>query len=449
MEAGVLDGAGNTIRADGETVTLISNDEGAGGGGAGGTLVLRVDDIVSTVIFSVRGGKGGDTQNILFLFNCDGPGGGGGGGYITTSLGTWPAIGLVTTDVSAGAPGNVLHTTGDCGFPSTSGAEAGLVGMVAFDLSTSPTLPDVHLGPDLALCAGDTITLIADAGFDTYLWSDGSIGSTLEVSTAGTYTVEVTNGCGLDRDTVVVTLEPIPPLNLGDDQALCEGDELEINAGSGFLSYLWSDGSSDSVLTVNAIGTYTVQVTYGGVCNLTDSLSITEIWPLPFPDLGPDISICEGEQVTLATPTVYTSYNWFSGESTSSILAEIPGNYGLTVLDANGCMGSDSLILDYLPTDSCETEFIFPNAFTPNGDGLNDIFRPVVNGALPLAFEMILVNRWGQTIFASNDYHTGWDGTFQGKDAEIGSYIWQARMTLIKEGQAIEQSRAGTITIIR
>ena len=78
MEAGVLDGAGNTIRADGETVTLISNDEGAGGGGAGGTLVLRVDDIVSTVIFSVRGGKGGDTQNILFPFNCHGPGGGAG-----------------------------------------------------------------------------------------------------------------------------------------------------------------------------------------------------------------------------------------------------------------------------------------------------------------------------------------------------------------------------------
>ncbi|MBI1193359.1 MAG: T9SS type B sorting domain-containing protein [Bacteroidetes bacterium] len=449
LEAGVLDGQGNAIRSDGENITLVSNDEGAGGGGGGGSLLLRVDDIVSAVVLSAQGGFGGDTENFLFPFNCHGPGGGGGGGYIATSLPVWPAIGLVTTLLDGGEAGQVLHPTADCGFLSTHGAAAGQAGIEAFNLALSPTLPETNLGPDQQICPGDSLTLFAGDGFDSYLWSDGSNAATLLVTSPGVYSVEISNGCGSDRDTVVVGAAALPPLDLGEDQSLCVESSLTLDAGPDFVSYAWSDGSTGPTLTVGAPGTYTVLVSTVDGCALADSLTITELFPLPEPDLGPDQRFCPGDVITLDVGPGFAEVSWSTGQLAQSVQVELAGPYRVTVADANGCLGSDSITLDYLSVDSCQTLVVFPNAFTPNGDGLNDLFRPVVHGALPLQFEWQLVNRWGQTVFLSSDYRTGWDGTFRGKPAEMGVYIWQAVMELVRDGQPQLETRSGTVTLIR
>jgi|GEM_PF-1975487 len=449
LEAGVLDGQGNAIRSDGENITLITNDEGAGGGGGGGSLLLRVTDIVSAVLLSAQGGAGGDTENFLFLFYCHGPGGGGGGGYIATSLPVWSGVGLVTTLLDGGEAGQILHPTADCGFLSTHGATVGQAGIEAFNLATSPTLPETNLGPDRQLCPGDSLTLFAGAGFDAYLWSDGSSATSLQVNTPGVYSVEISNGCGSDRDTVVVSAAAIPPLALGEDQGLCTGSTLTLNAGPDFISYAWSDGSIGATLAVDTPGTYTVLVSTADGCVLSDLLTITELWPLPEPDLGPDQRVCPGELITLDAGPGFAEASWSTGQVAQSVQVGLAGPYRVTVVDANGCQGSDSLILNYIAEDSCQTLVIFPNAFTPNGDGLNDLFRPVVHDALPLRFDWQLVNRWGQTVFLSSDYRTGWDGTHRGKPAEMGVYIWQAVMVLIRNGRPQPETRSGTVTLIR
>jgi len=356
---------------------------------------------------------------------------------------------LVTTLLDGGEAGQVLHPTGDCGFLSTHGAAAGQVGVEAFNLAASPTLPETNLGPDRQLCPGDSLTLFAGDGFDTYLWSDGSTASSLQVNTPGEYTVAISNGCGSDVDTVVVGAAALPPLDLGPDQGLCEGSELTLTAGPDFASYAWSDGSIGAAITVDAPGTYTLQVLTADGCALADSLTISELWPLPEPDLGPDQRICPGELITLDAGSGFASFSWSTGQLEQSVQVGLAGPYRVTVSDANGCLGSDSVNLDYVSEDSCQTLVIFPNAFTPNGDGLNDLFRPVIHGALPLRFDWQLVNRWGQTVFLSSDYHIGWDGSFRGKPAETGVYIWQAVMELVRDGQTVPENRSGTLTLIR
>jgi gliding motility-associated-like protein len=118
--------------------------------------------------------------------------------------------------------------------------------------------------------------------------------------------------------------------------------------------------------------------------------------------------------------------------------------YTVRVTDGNGCSDTASIWVRY--QDPAKDIFI-PNAFTPNGDGLNDTFKPLANIGIPGPHEVQIVNRFGSKIFASSNPLTGWDGTTQGKPAPTGTYSYLIRVK--GEGKCATKNITGTVMLIR
>jgi gliding motility-associated-like protein len=109
----------------------------------------------------------------------------------------------------------------------------------------------------------------------------------------------------------------------------------------------------------------------------------------------------------------------------------------------NGCVGEPDSVLVLIN----QVDLVLPNAFTPNGDGLNDVFR-VTNAVLYPVFELSVFNRWGEVIYRSDDIRSGWDGTYRGKEQESGVYIWLIRF---RKGSVSgeEVTLTGNVTLLR
>jgi gliding motility-associated-like protein len=133
---------------------------------------------------------------------------------------------------------------------------------------------------------------------------------------------------------------------------------------------------------------------------------------------------------------------WNNGSSDSSITVSSGGTFSLTVTDGNGCKGSDSIVIGI---DQCLFGAYFPNAFTPNGDGHNDVFKPVMLGTL-LSYRMMIFNRYGQLVFRSSDSSKGWDGTSSGVLQDSGTYVWSCSYQFAGNTPKNEK---GTVVLIR
>ncbi len=177
-------------------------------------------------------------------------------------------------------------------------------------------LPDVELGEAITLCEGQNITLDAtpsNVGGVSFIWSDGTSNPSIEVSTAGTYAVTVSNGDCVSSDEVIVDFNANPSIDLGVNQTLCEGETLVLDATVEGATYQWQDGSTNPTLEVTSAGTYSVIVDLDG-CILEGSIEI-DYNPLPTIDLGEDQTICENETVTLDATTPNATYEWQDGST--------------------------------------------------------------------------------------------------------------------------------------
>lgn len=155
--------------------------------------------------------------------------------------------------------------------------------------------------------------------------------------------------------------------------------------------------------------------------------------------------------VDLPRPTAGVLYNWtFDGATPGSFTGASPGSvcFGAeegvyTIrLDAVGCFS------DSVQVNIANRAVQFPNAFTPNGDGNNDVFRPVSDCA-PTDFLLEVFNRWGQKIFTTTDAERGWNGQVNGADAPMDVYFWRAGYLLLRNGQSEPVAVSGDVTLIR
>ena len=183
----------------------------------------------------------------------------------------------------------------------------------------------------------------------------------------------------------------------------------------------------------------------GDVINLTSTSStISFTVPPKVQDnyLPPDTTKCDYSTITEGALRAFDSYLWSTGQSTSAIPILNPGLYTLQVIDSNGCIGTDSITI----TDSSCPQYVYlPNAFTPNGDGRNDIFRPVFAGAAS-TFRFAVYDRWGRAVFVTTTPGAGWDGTTGGRPQPAGAYVWECVYQLYKEPERIQR---GTVILIR
>jgi len=208
----------------------------------------------------------------------------------------------------------------------------------------------INLGNDTTICFGDELELTPGSNFMNYLWHNGSTDSIFIVDTTGLYWVEVTDSLGcIATDSIFIELLPSPEINLGNDTLICLGDSLILNAGGGYLSYIWNTGSNDSTIVVDSTGIYCVEVENEFGCTSIDSILI-EIYPFAWEDLdlGSDTIFCFGESIVLNAGSGYTYYQWQDGSSDSIFIADTAGIYYVYVENPCGS-GSDTIVLDVYP----------------------------------------------------------------------------------------------------
>jgi gliding motility-associated-like protein len=285
-------------------------------------------------------------------------------------------------------------------------------------ISVTP-LPNFTLGHDTVLCDGQRKQYVFNLPGAFYTWNTGSQDKAITIQNAGLYWLEVTqNGCTA-ADSVLIQYKPLPIVNLGPDTILCEGSGLQLHINGPYTSLLWQDGSTTANYYINRKGRYSIRASLDG-CSSTDTINVNYN-SMPKLFLGADTVLCEGMAIDLYPKIFDTTgifYLWSNGLTDSKIKVTTPGIYGLKVMNQCGS-SSDEIIIS---KGVCK--IIVPDAFTPNNDNRNDVFRALF-GENVVSFKMQIFNRWGQLIFQSNDIRKGWDGTVNGQPQSTGQYVWQ------------------------
>ena len=271
-------------------------------------------------------------------------------------------------------------------------------------LTISITHTPVDAGLDQSICFGDQITL-SGIGATTLNWTNGITDGVpfTPLDTTMYILVGVTNGC-IGRDTVLVFVNPLPTVDAGISQSICEGNQITLN-GFGANSYVWDNGIVNGTpFTPISTTTYEVIGADGNNCTDTSQVTVT-VNSSPFVNIQP--SVLFGNAPLIVSfgngSTINHSYIWNFGNGDTSFLFlptnityENTGSYlvSLTVTDPiTGCLSSEEVIIEVRG----ELSIIIPTVFTPNGDGVNDIFNAVPENAV--SYSMMVFNRWGSSVF--------------------------------------------------
>jgi len=310
-------------------------------------------------------------------------------------------------------------------------------------------------------------SIISDGYYGTFLWSfgngvtDTNKNATYTFLNTGTYTVQLIATDWVpchDTTSAVVQVDTISGIALLlTDTVICEGTYItysSLYSGVGNTGNLWNFGDGTSLANANPVihafdapGVYTITVTadYRACPDTSISRTVT-VFSQPSIYIGPDTSIClGGEPLTLSdninAGNPLASWLWNTGQTTSSITIVAPGIYYATV-NINNCYASDTISV----ASDCYIDI--PNAFTPNGDGVNDYFFPrqmLTKGLV--TFSMNIYDRWGELIFQTTTLDgRGWDGRFNGIDQPNGVYVYIIDATFI-DGQ--KEHHQGNLTLLR
>ncbi len=272
------------------------------------------------------------------------------------------------------------------------------------------------------------------------------------------YIVTVTdnNNCTF-TDTIAVDTMIVVLADAGPDTSYCVGNTFDIigqGTGSNNLSYTWYDDQgnvidSDSLLTVNEpAGTYTyIFEAVEGLCVDQDTVVIT-VNPLPVADTGPDIDIIKGEETNIGgSPTgppgstIAWEPNMWMSDSTEfnpTVDPDTTTQYIVTVVDVNGCENKDTMTVNVFP------DIIFPNGFSPNGDGVNETWEIDFIQEFPESVVEVY-NRWGDLLFRSVGYVEEWDGQYNNKPLPVGTYYYVIELN----HPLYPEPFTGPITILR
>ena len=247
----------------------------------------------------------------------------------------------------------------------------------------------------------------------------------------------------LNCDSLVITnltVNPLPVPDLGIDRGVCIDSVLTLDPGI-FSSYLWQDGSVNQTFVTNVIGQYSVTVKNAFGCKASDTMKLTRIYPLPARFLPADSSLCRGNILEIKVPG-YAQYNWSTGSNENFIDITKTDTYSLQVIDVHGCKGNDTMKV-FFYTD-CITIQV-PNAFTPNDDSKNDVFKPLIPAPVQ-NYSFQIWSRWGQLLFETKDYKKGWDGTFHSQKQSPGVFVY---LISFKDQDGNNVKKKGSFVLIR
>jgi gliding motility-associated-like protein len=319
-------------------------------------------------------------------------------------------------------------------------------------------------GNDTTICLTDSILLKPFSDGLYYSWSPpASVSNPLiknpvaKPLASTTYYVTSSIGKCNTTDSIRVRVVPYPLVTASNDTLICFGGSAQLQA-SGGSSYAWLPAA---YLTNNFISNPVaagLPATVRYVVYVRDTLgcpkpSVDTVWVRVYPkiiaDAGPaDTSIVESEPLLLKA-TGGDNYLWspplyLSNAGIAGPVALPPGNikYTVTVSNDAGCFDTDTILVKVF---FVQPGFYIPNSFTPNGDRINDLFRPILLGMKSLN-RFAVYNRWGQMLFSTTTIGQGWDGNFAGKPQDSATFTWYVEGVDYKN-RLIKQR--GTVILLR
>jgi gliding motility-associated-like protein len=329
----------------------------------------------------------------------------------------------------------------------------------------------VTASPDDSICPGGQANISAQAtagsgngGPYTYTWSNGPQGASQTVSPAvtTTYIVTLSDGCTSPNavDSVTIYIKPLPVVDfLADTFGLCETPQQaftfwnQTTPVGGTATWTFGDGSGGGGDTISHTyanpGSYDIGLTVTGTNGCTSSLTkpgYVNVFANPVADFTMDPNPASMFDPTInfidQSQTNIVSWAWDIGGLDSSIMQNPTYTVYLTVVDANGCrdttMGT-AIVLG-------EFGIYVPNSFTPDGDGMNDVFFPSGFGINDDDYVFMIFNRWGELIFESHKKFEPWDGTYKGGLVQNGVYVWKLNF---KDINGKKHTRVGHANVIR
>lgn len=319
------------------------------------------------------------------------------------------------------------------------------------DVSVSAITEQLNIIGDTVICSGEYTTLTGITN-TTGWWSAlstpqdtiPSINNSISVSPLSTSTY-LWHGL-LSTISVTVTVTSPPVFSPLPDTMVCEGEFVEFDVTVAGCTYSWSNGATSPSISLGEGGTYMVTVSNAG-CSVRDTFILIVI-PAPVPTLPSIATFCSelGETLLLeAGPGL--NYYWDPvGDTSASLQVLQPGIYTVMVTHAVGCTKSATVEV----TEQCLATLFVPGAFSPNGDGKNDLF--FADGSGLENYDLVIFNRWGQPVFETTRVGIpgGWNGSFQGLAAPAGVYVYRMSYSYNEpNGKKIKITKNGSFYLIR
>jgi gliding motility-associated-like protein len=322
-------------------------------------------------------------------------------------------------------------------------------------------------GNDTTLCEGVVMTLNAASNGTSFSWTPmNGLRNATELNPQAspaettTYTLTASEGSCTVSDMVTIQVKPAPLADAGRDTSICYGLSVQLQ-GAGGITYNWTP--ADFLSNANTANpevtkpshsiTYHLVVTDREGCSSVQDAAVSiQVIPPPKISAGNDTSSAFNQPIQLAVTGMgnsdFIQFNWSpaTGLSNPAIANPVatPSQdiiYTVTATEADGCESTASIHIKLFAGPS----IYVPNAFTPNGDGKNDVIKSIPIGIRSFKF-FAVYNRWGQRVFYSNDPGKGWDGTLNGTPQPGDGYIWTVEGT-DNNGKTIR--RQGSFLLIR
>lgn len=307
---------------------------------------------------------------------------------------------------------------------------------------TQFSMPNADFPVDTFFCHQSSL----DLGFNVpgdYEWSTGETSNSINIASPGLYKLVIQNGTCVWEDSTVVD-EHFFSFDLGQDQSICDGLFIEIGVDiPSAQNYLWSTMEISDSIVVSKEGTYFLDV-FDGYCYASDTLDLTvfeapKITKHSYAELA-----CYDEQIKISLSCENCLFQG-SGQNVFVDYKEIGDSLSYKVSTANSC--SDSLAILIRRNPACPYDLFVPNAFSPSGDGINEVFIPVISTTELGVYEFQIFDRWGTELFYTEDILEGWDGLYKGAKVFPGVYVWKLKLRVYD--QVIVRNLKGTVTVLR
>ncbi len=419
-------------------------NDGMGGGGAGGTILMDVSNIIGTLTINNVGGDGANIFAPVVPGGKVGPGGGGGAGALFMTSSTLP--GNVIVENNGGINGVLTRSAAD-----PWGATPGTNGLSFFNLVLpfdtalfKPNIDSVRIADSLITCnsfsfKGQTFTNFTPIILWHWDFGDGNIA--VSQYAVHTYSSEnpfpvklIAADINVCKDSSTIIINPkIVEVDAGMRKQFCSNSPVTVTLnGNGNGSYAWTPALylNDStqqypVAIINTTTTFYLTITHSG-CSATDSVDI-DIFTKP------TLYISKSNDINCTLPYAKlnisgaSQYLWSPAGTLSNSTADNPianpaqtTMYFVTGTNNNGCTTKDSITI---VADFSKGNIELPNTFTPNGDGVNDCFgikyyRDVQN------VTFIIYDRYGEKVFETKNAAECWDGYYKGQQIDPGNYVY-------------------------